>query len=71
MFLNISLCFFVSKHSRSNANSHSKRQMESRMSLATSKDTERELSGSKVQEDWSWYDGVSSTRTTSTLFRHT
>lgn len=61
MFLNMSFCFFVSKHSRGNANSHSKRQMESRMSLAASKGTERELNGSKVQERWSRYDGVSST----------
>lgn len=40
--------------------SHSKQQMESRMSLSTSTDTERELNGSNEQRDWSRSNRVSS-----------
>lgn len=46
--------------SLSNVDSHSKQQMESRMSLSTSTDTERELNGSNEQRDWSRSNRVSS-----------
>ncbi|KAL7398055.1 hypothetical protein ABVT39_003605 [Epinephelus coioides] len=58
MFFNPLISFYFCCASLSRVHSHSKQQMESRKSLSTSTDTERELNGSNVQEHWSRSNGL-------------